>query len=147
VAGGFQAGGQRVGHAHAHAVQAAREAVGPALALVELAARVQAGEHQFDHRRLFLGVQAEGNAPAVVLDADRAIGMQRDLDLFAVAGQGLVGGVVQHLLDDVQGLSVRVYMPGRCLTGSRPLSTRIEPSEYSDAETGLTAMGADCSAV
>jgi hypothetical protein len=41
------------------------------------------------------------------------------------------------------GLSVRVYMPGRCLTGSRPLSTRMEPSEYSLAETegGLTAMG------
>ena len=26
------------------------------------------------------------------------------------------------------GLSVRVYMPGRCLTGSRPLSTRMEAS-------------------
>ena len=28
------------------------------------------------------------------------------------------------------GLSVRVYMPGRCLTGSRPFSTRIEASPY-----------------
>ena len=26
------------------------------------------------------------------------------------------------------GLSVRVYMPGRCLTGSRPLRTRMEDS-------------------
>jgi hypothetical protein len=26
------------------------------------------------------------------------------------------------------GLSVRVYMPGRCFTGSRPLSTRMEAS-------------------
>src|SRR5688572_31153076 len=38
------------------------------------------------------------------------------------------------------GLSVRVYMPGRCLTGSRPLSTRIEPSEYSGGS--LLAMEA-----
>ena len=47
-----------------------------------------------------------------------------------------------------KGLSVRVYMPGRCLTGSRPLSTRIELSEYSLLEEtgeGLAAMGADCS--
>ena len=28
------------------------------------------------------------------------------------------------------GLSVRVYMPGRCFTGSRPFSTRIEASPY-----------------
>ena len=26
-------------------------------------------------------------------------------------------------------LSVRVYMPGRCLTGSRPFNTRIDASE------------------
>ncbi len=41
------------------------------------------------------------------------------------------------------GLSVRVYMPGRCLTGSSPLSTRIDPSEYSlaDTEDGLADMG------
>src|SRR5471030_2867024 len=28
------------------------------------------------------------------------------------------------------GFSVRVYMPGRCLTGSRPLSTLIDASLY-----------------
>src|SRR5690606_27664386 len=39
------------------------------------------------------------------------------------------------------GLSVRVYMPGRCLTGSSPLRTRMEPSEYVE---GVLAMGADC---
>jgi hypothetical protein len=75
----------------------------------------------------------------------RAVGVHGDLDFLAVAGQRLVGRVVDHLLQDVQGLSVRVYMPGRCLTGSRPLRTRIEPSEYS--LDGLTAMGADCSSL
>src|SRR6185436_1632499 len=43
------------------------------------------------------------------------------------------------------GLSVRVYMPGRCLTGSRPLRTRIDASPYSPADLlwGLVAMGAN----
>ena len=50
VAGGLQPFGQGIGHAHAHAMQTAREAVGAALALVELAAGVQAGEHQLNHR-------------------------------------------------------------------------------------------------
>ncbi|GAO26972.1 hypothetical protein ALISP_6792 [Alicycliphilus sp. B1] len=104
VRGHLQPGRERIRHRHAHAVQAAREAVGAALPLVELAARVQAREHQLDHRRAFLGVQAEGNAAAVVLHADRAVLVQRDLDLLAVARQRLVGGVVQHLLDDVQGV-------------------------------------------
>jgi hypothetical protein len=36
-----------------------------------------------------------------------------------------------------KGLSVRVYMPGRCLTGSKPLSTRIEPSEYAEGVAEL----------
>src|ERR1035437_4875765 len=40
------------------------------------------------------------------------------------------------------GLSVRVYMPGRCLTGSSPFRTRMEPSEYS--VLGLIAIAAHC---
>ncbi len=78
-----------------------------------------------DHRHLLFGVQAEGNAASVVVDADRTIGMQSDGDALAVTGQGLIGGVVDDLCS---GLSVRVYMPGRCLTGSRPFRTRIEAS-------------------
>ncbi len=104
VAGHFHALRQGVGDAHAHAVQAAREAVGTAFALVKLAPRVQAGEHQLDHGGVFFGVQAKRNATAIVVDADGAIGVQRDLDLFAVPGQGFVGGVVQHFLQDVQGV-------------------------------------------
>ena len=94
VASHLQPGRQRVGHAHTHAVQAAREAVGPALALVELAAGVQAGEHQFHHRRFFFRVHAKRNAAPVVVHTDRTIGVHRHFDLFAKAGQGLVGCVV-----------------------------------------------------
>jgi hypothetical protein len=62
-------------------------------------------------------------------------------DLLAEAGQRLVGGVVDHFLDDVQRVVGAGVHAGRCLTGSRPLRTRIEPSEYVDA----VAMGGDSS--
>lgn len=89
---------------------------------------MQPGEDQLDHGGVFLGVQADGNAAAVVLDGDAAIDVQRDQDLLAVAGQGLVRGVVYDFLHDVQGFSVRVYMPGRCRTGSSPFRTRMDAS-------------------
>jgi hypothetical protein len=63
--------------------------------------------------------------------------------ILLAAGKRLVGRVVDHLLQDVQGVVGARIHAGRCLTGSRPLRTRIEPSEYS--LDGLTAMGADCS--
>ena len=85
VGGDFHAFGQRIGHAHAHAVQSAGEAVGAALAFVEFATSVQAGENDLDDGNFFLWVHAKRNASAVVFDADRAIGVQDDSDFFAVA--------------------------------------------------------------
>ena len=100
----LQAGGQRIGHAHPHAVQTAREAVRPARALVELAPRVQAREHDLDHADALFGMQAKGNAPPIVFHADRAIGVLRHGNALAKPRQRLVGRVVDHLLDDVQGV-------------------------------------------
>ena len=73
-------------------------------------------------------MQAEGDAAAIVRNRDRAVAMLDQVDFLAETGQSLVGSVVDDLLIVCSGLPVRVYMPGRCLTGSRPLSTRIEPS-------------------
>ncbi|MFZ9138309.1 MAG: hypothetical protein ACO21E_10700 [Hylemonella sp.] len=115
-------------------MQATREAVGTALALVELATCVQAGEHQLDHRRLFLRMQAKRNAAAVILNADRAIGVQGDLDLFAIPGQGLVGCVVQYLLDDVQ----RIVSAG---VHARTLLDGFESLEDADRALGVIALG------
>ena len=134
VAASLQPRSQCVGHAHAHAVQAAREAVSPALALVKLATRVQAGEDQFNHRGLLFGVHAKRNAPAIVFDAHRAICVQRDLDLLAVAGQCLVGGVVQHFLNDVQGVvSAGVH--------ARALLDGLQALEHADRAFGIFACG------
>ncbi len=75
-------------------MQSTGEAVGAALAFVELTACVQAGENDLNDGDFFLWVHAKGNASAVVFDADRAVRVQGDGDFFAVAGQRLVGGVV-----------------------------------------------------
>ena len=131
VHGHFQAGGERIGHAHAHAVQAAGEAVRAAAAFVELAARVQAGEDQLDHGGVFFGVQAKGDAAPVVLDADRAIVVQGDADFFAKSGQGFVGGVVDHLLHDVQ----RVVGAG---VHARALLDGLKPFEHADGAFGIS---------
>jgi hypothetical protein len=72
------------------------------------------------------------------------VGVQRDLDLLAVAGQGLVGRVVQHFLDDVQ----RVVGAG---VHARPLLDGLQALEHADRAFGVgsggllwIAMGADC---
>ena len=125
-----QAPGQRVGHADADAVQAAAEAVGAAGALVELATGVQAREDDLEHRHPFFGVQSEGDAAAVVVDAHRAVGVQGDGDLPADAGQRFVGGVVQHLLHDVQ----RVVGAG---VHARSLLDRLQALEDADRGFGV----------
>ena len=136
VGSDLQPGGQRIGHAHAHPVQSAREAVGAALALVKLAARMQASEHQLNHRGILGGVHAKWNAPAVVFNADGAIGLQDHLDLFAVPGQGLIGRVVQHLLNDVQGVVRARVHAGALLDGLQAL-------EHADGVFGIFGGGFD----
>ena len=50
-------------------MQTTREAVRAALAFVKLAARVQLGEDQLDHRCFFGRVHAKGDATAIVFPA------------------------------------------------------------------------------
>ena len=135
----LEAAGQRVGHADAHAVQAAAEAVGAPRALVELAAGVQPREDDLDDRQLFLGVQAEGNAAPVVVDAHRAVAVQRHGDAPAVARERLVRGVVDDLLHHVQ----RVVGP-RVHAG--PLLDRLQALEhaYRRFAVGTCGRGALC---
>jgi len=107
-------------------VQAAGESVSRvAGALVELAARVQAGEGEHDYRNLFFGMQANRNAAAVVGDRDRTVAMHADVDVQGLAGQGLVGRVVDDLLDDVgRRVGAGVH--------ARPFAHRLETFEYTE---------------
>ena len=115
-------------------MQAARKAVGATLALVKLAAGVQAGEHQLDHWRFFFRVHTKGNTSAVVVHGHRAVGVQYDLDFLAMAGQRLVGGVVQDLLDDVQ----RVVGAG---VHAGSLLDRLQAFENPDGTFGIGLGG------
>ena len=66
-------------------------------ALAELAARVQIRQHELDRRHLELRMHVDRNAAAVVPDRNRAVDMDRDVDLGAIAGQMFVDRVVEHL--------------------------------------------------
>src|SRR6185436_16143260 len=90
---------QRVDDRDADAVQSARHLV--AAAVAELAAGVEHGEDHLEGRPALLLHRRNRDAATVVDDGDRVVGMDRDVDLRGVAGQGLVDGVVDHLVDEV----------------------------------------------
>jgi hypothetical protein len=120
-----QGSGQRVDDGEADTVQAAGDGVGLA---VELAARVQGGQDEFDRRALLDRVQADRDAAAVVGDADAAVGREGDLDGVGVAGEGLVDGVVDDLVHQV----VQAPLAGGADVHARALTYRFEPFENCD---------------
>ncbi len=78
-------------------MQAAGDLVG---VLVELTARMKLG-HDDLGRRDALVMHVGGNAAAIVVDGDRAVGVQHDVDRVGVPGQRLVDGVVHDLVHHV----------------------------------------------
>ena len=132
-----QPGGQGVHDADPDAVQAAGHGVGLA---VELAARVQRGQHHLDRRPLLHRVPVDRDAAAVVLDPDPAVGQQRHPDRVADPGQRLVDGVVDHLLDEV----VQAALPGRADVHARPLAYGLEPLEYLDLPSVVARLDFRC---
>ena len=118
-------GGQRVDHRGADAVQATGHLVAAA---AELAAGVQLGEHELDGADALGGVHVGGDAAPVVLDADRAVLHQGDVDGVGVAGQGLVDRVVDDLPDQV----VQAALAGGADVHAGALADRLEPLEDGD---------------
>lgn len=89
-----QALGQGVDHRGAHAVQTAR---GGVRTTAELAAGVELGEHDFDAGQARSGLDIDRDATGPVANLDAAVAVQHDVDAGAVAGEGLVDGVVDDL--------------------------------------------------
>ena len=98
IDGHLQVAAQRVDAARAHAVQAAGDLVSPA---AEFAARVQHGEAHLDRGAVHLGMNAHGEAAAVIHNGHGAVLIERHQNIFAIAGQRLVYGVVDDLIDQM----------------------------------------------
>ena len=90
--------GKRVDARNADAVETAGDLV---VGAVELAAGVEDREHDLD-RGLVLGrVHVDRDAAAVVLDSERAVWVDDDVDHRAVARERLVNGVVYYFVNQV----------------------------------------------
>ena len=72
-----------------------------------------------------LGRDVDRDAAAVVDDPDPAVGQQGHLDPVAVAGQRLVDGVVDDLVDQV----VQAALAGRADVHAGALADRLETLE------------------
>jgi hypothetical protein len=112
-------------------VQAAGDGVGIP---PELAPGVQLGHDHLERRPVLDRVLVDRDAAAVVDHPDPAVGGQGDVDPRAVAGQGLVDGVVDDLVHEV----VEPSEPGRPDVHPRSLADRLKPFEDGDRFGGVT---------
>ena len=116
---------QRVHDAGADAVEARGHLVSAA---TEFATRVQYGHNDFQRRLLHLRLQIDRDTAAVVGNCYRAIGVDRDCDTVVVAGQRLVDGVVDQLVDHV----VQAVDIGVADVHARAATHRLESLEHLD---------------
>ena len=123
--------GQRVDHGDADAVQPARHLVA---VLVELAAGVQHGQRQLDTGNLFRRMDVDRNPAPVVVNGDRVVSVDDDVDPRRVARHRLVDRVVHDFVDEV----VQPARRGRSDVHPRPLANRFEPLQNLDV---LGAVG------
>ena len=121
-----QALGQGVDDRHADAVQAAGDLV--AAAVAELAAGVQDGEHDFDRRAALLLHDRHGMPRPLSTTVTELSGWIVTDDLGAEAGERLVDGVVDDLVDEV----VQAHHAGRADVHARALANRLEALEDGD---------------
>ena len=121
--GHIQARGQSIGHGYADPMQTAGERICAAVSFIKLTARMQACEHDFQHRHTFLRVYPDRNPAPIVLHTDGTIGVLRHRNTGTKSAQRLIGRIVYRLLDDVQ----RIFRAG---IHARPLFDRLQAFEY-----------------
>ena len=69
--------------------------------VIELAARVEHRQHDLDRRPLLGLVHVHRDAAAIIVHRDRAIGIERHLNVIAKPSERLIHGVVYDLIDTV----------------------------------------------
>jgi len=126
---------QRVDHAGADAVQAARGLVGLA---GELAAGMQRAEDHLQRRLAGeLGMRVHRDAAAVVADGDGMVGVKLHLDPVGMARHRLVHRIVENLRDEV----VERAFVGAADIHAGALPDRLQPLQHLDG-MGVVVVGA-----
>ena len=115
-------------------MKAARDLVA---VVIEFAARVQHGQHDFSGR-LAARVLVDGNTASVVDDRDRAVDVNRDVDFRTEAREGLVDRVV----DDFVHQMVQARRPGRVDVHRRALADGFKAFEDLDLVGAVLVRGA-----
>ena len=97
--------GERVDRRYTHAVQPSRDLVAAA---AELRAGVEGGHHQLHRGYLPLWMRCSGDTTPVVPHGHALVLVDGHVDLVTSADQGLIDGVVDHLVDQVvKGAPIR----------------------------------------
>ena len=130
---------QGVDDADAQTVQTAGDLVAAA---AELPAGIEHGHHQLEGRAtvelgVFMGDRSDGDASAVVDDGAASIGVEADEDRIAIAREGFVHGVVDHLVGEM-------VQTGRAYAAdvhAGVLLHRLESFEDGDARFVVTLLG------
>jgi hypothetical protein len=123
--------GQRVDDRDADAVEAARDLVGIVVAgVLELPARVELGHDDLGGGDAFALVDPGRDPAAIVLDADRAVGVEviRIRSQWPASASSIALSLTSNTMwcrPEPSSVSP-MYMPGRLRTASRPLSTLID---------------------
>ncbi len=102
-------------------------------AAAELAAGVQHGHDDLERGLLHLWLQVDGDTPTVVRDGDRAVSVDGHLDTVVVAGERLVDGVVDELVDHV----VQAVDIGVADVHARSAPNSLEAFEHLNIRAGV----------
>jgi hypothetical protein len=141
--GELEAFRERVDDADADAVQAPGHFVGIVLGgVLELPAGMQLGHDYLGRRHALALVDAGRDAAAIVLDRDRAVGVEDNADEVAMAGQRLVDRIVRHL--EYHMVEARAVV-GVADIHSGPLADRVEALQHLDRLGAVAAfIGGGC---
>ena len=124
---------ERVDDRDADAVQAARDLVAVA---AELAAGVELREDDGQRGQSLVLHHVDGDPGAPVLDRDRVVGMERDLDPLVASLERLVDRVVDDLVDEV----MEAPEARRADVHARPEPDRLESFEDGDVPSGVVCF-------
>ena len=131
---GDQQRGERIHAGHADAVQTARHLI---TVLVELTAGMQHRKHHFEGGTPFLLVHIGRNTAPVVLNGDRVVLVDENVDAGTVPGQRLVDRVVDHFVHQM------VQPPDSDVPDIHrgALAHRLEALEHLNAGSGVRLPG------